>query len=159
MHIGKNKQYSLLMIEGEVTTKWLIWSDPSSNVPKPHHNINLSSSSCTNLALNWKSSSISLLKFFLLKHLDLCSIYRWNVGCFEINCIPKIGKTCFHSCRCQMDTWIWSLTHVNSSRRHWPSGDSGTMRISLPMWPTHLWLSESALQSTLEWGHLHVQHS
>ena len=32
-----------------------------------------------------------------------------------------------------MDTWIRSLTHVNSSRRHSPSGDSKTMIISLPI--------------------------
>ena len=31
-----------------------------------------------------------------------------------------------------MDTWIRSLTHMDSSRRHWPCGDSGTMIISLP---------------------------
>ena len=31
-----------------------------------------------------------------------------------------------------MDTWIQSLTHMDSSRRHWPCGDSRTMRISLP---------------------------
>ena len=31
-----------------------------------------------------------------------------------------------------MDTWIQILTHMDSSRRHWPCGDSGTMRISLP---------------------------
>ena len=130
---------------------------PSSRVPNSHHSINLSSSSSTNQTLNWKFSSISLLKFFLLKHLYLCSIYRWNVGCFAINNFPKIGKTCFHSCRCQMYTWIWSLTHVNSSRRHWPSGDSRKMRISLPMWPTHLWMSRIDLQSSLEWGYLHIQ--
>ena len=129
---------------------YLKW--PSSNIPKPHHSINLSNSSYTNLALNWKFSSISLLKFFPLKHLDLCSIYRWTVGCFAINDFPIIGNTCFQSCRCQMDTWIWSLTHVNSSRRHWPSGDSRTMKISLPMWPTHLWMLGSALQSNLAWG-------
>ena len=157
MHIGKNKQYSLLMIEGEVTTKWLIWSDPSNNDPKPHHSINLSSSSFTNQALNWNFSSISLLKFFLFKHLYLCSIYRWTVGCFAINEFIIIAKTCFHSCRFQMDTWIRSLTHVNSSRRHWPSGDSRTMRISLPMWPTHLCMLGSALQSSLAWGYLHMQ--
>ena len=130
---------------------------PSNKVPKPHHSINLSSSSFKNLALNWKSSSISLLKLFLLKHLDLCSIYRWNIGCFAINKFPKIGKTCFHSCICQMDTWIQILTHVNSSRRHWPSGDCRTIRISLPMWPNHLWMSGSALQSSLAWGYLHMQ--
>lgn len=32
-----------------------------------------------------------------------------------------------------MDTWIRILTHMHSSRRHWPCGDSGTMRISLPI--------------------------
>ena len=31
-----------------------------------------------------------------------------------------------------MDTWIQSLTRMDSSRRHWPCGDSGTMRIFLP---------------------------
>ena len=31
-----------------------------------------------------------------------------------------------------MDTWIRSLTHMDSSRRHLPCGDSGTMRNSLP---------------------------
>ena len=114
MHIGKNKQYSLLMIEGEVTTKWMIWSDPSSNDPKPHHSINISNSIFKNQSLNWKFSSISLLEFLLLKHLDLCSIYRSSVGCFAINKFQKIGNTCFQSCRFQMDTWIqawhmWTL--------------------------------------------------
>ena len=32
-----------------------------------------------------------------------------------------------------MDTWIQNLTHMDSSRRHWPCGDSETMRISLPI--------------------------
>ena len=32
-----------------------------------------------------------------------------------------------------MDTWIQSLTHMESSTRKWPCGDSGTMRISLPI--------------------------
>ena len=31
-----------------------------------------------------------------------------------------------------MDTWIQILTHMDSSRRHWPCGDSRTMRIILP---------------------------
>ena len=31
-----------------------------------------------------------------------------------------------------MDTWIQILTHMDSSRRHWPCGDSETMRILLP---------------------------
>ena len=31
-----------------------------------------------------------------------------------------------------MDTWIQSLTHMDSSIRHWPCGDSRTMRISPP---------------------------
>ena len=31
-----------------------------------------------------------------------------------------------------MDTWIRILTHMVSSRRHWPCGDSETMIISLP---------------------------
>ena len=130
---------------------------PSSRVPKSYHSINFSSSSSTNQTLNWKFSTISLLKLFLLKHLDFCSIYRWNICCFAINNFQKLGKTCFHSCRCQMDTWVWSLTHVNSSRRHWPSGDSRTMRISLPMWPMHLWMSGSSLQSSLAWGYLYMQ--
>ena len=30
-----------------------------------------------------------------------------------------------------MDTWIRILTHMDSSRRHWPCGAFGTMRISL----------------------------
>ena len=159
MHIGKSKLYYLMMIEGEVTTKWLIWSDPSSNDPQPHHSINLSSSCYTNLTLNWKSSSISLLKFFLLKHSYLCSIYRWNEGSFAMNEFPIIINTCSHSCICQIDTWIWSLTHVNSSWRHWPSGDSETMKILLWMWPMHLWMLGSSLHSSLAWGYLHMQHT
>ena len=31
-----------------------------------------------------------------------------------------------------MDTWIQILIHMESSRRHWPCGDSGTTTISLP---------------------------
>jgi len=31
-----------------------------------------------------------------------------------------------------MDAWIQILTHMDSCRRHWPCGDSGTMRIFLP---------------------------
>ena len=145
------------MIEGEVTTKWLIWTDPSSIDPKPHHNINLSNSSYTNITLNWKFSSISLLKFFLLKHSNPCSIYKWIKGSFTINYFQIIGKTCSQSCRCQMYTWIRSLTYVNPSWRHWPSGDFRTMRISLSMWPTHPVMLGSALHSSLTWGYLTLQ--
>ena len=63
----------------------------------------------------------------------MCSIYRWAEGSFTINEFLIIGKTCSQVQRYQMDTWIWSLTHMHSSRRHWPCGDSGTMIISLPI--------------------------
>ena len=87
----------------------------------------------SNQTLNWDSNNISLPNLFLFKHWDLCSIYRWSEGSFTINDFLIIGKICSQAHRCWIDTWIRILTHMHSSRRHWPCGDSGTMRISLPI--------------------------
>ena len=153
----ESKQQSLLMDIRGGYNQLLIWCHHLQHHPSLI-TMHISPVAChSNQFLNWNSSSISLLKFFLLKHYYMCSIYRGSEGSFTINDFIIIGKTCYQSQRYQMDTWIQILTHVNSYRRHWPSGDSGTMRISLPMWTTHPWVSRSAFQTTLEWDYMHLQ--
>ena len=61
----------------------------------------------------------------------MCSVYRTTEGSFTINVFIIIGNTCSQAQMCCIDTWIWSLTHMDSSRRHWPCGAFRTMRISL----------------------------
>ena len=51
-----------------------------------------------------------------------------------------------------MDTWIQILTHMHSSRRHWPCGDSRTMRISLPIDQRALECSEVLYRAPLNGG-------
>ena len=51
-----------------------------------------------------------------------------------------------------METWIQSLTHMHSSRRHWPSGDSRTMRIFLPIDQCDLECQEVLCRAPLNGG-------
>ena len=88
--------------------------------------------------------------------------YTSNLGNLVIefmNDFLIIGNTCSQVQGCYMDTWIQILTHMDSSRRHWPCGYSRNNENSAPRWPTHSWMSGSALQCTLEWRKFHMQHN
>ena len=105
---------------------------PAPASTQPHRNQHLSSS-ISFLSL----SQLRIQQHFFTKVLPPLALgfvlnLQGTEGSLSINDFLIIGKTCSQAQRCYMDTWIRILTHMDSSRRHWPSGDSETMRISLP---------------------------